>query len=110
MLVGGVLVGRLSERLGLAVVLRAGIGVFSLAMLLSAAAPGVPLLGLGRLIAGIGLGVVMPGCMSITRSRRRRTSASREASARAVAAGSRSVSTPAVCGRRASGPKAAPPL
>lgn len=69
MLVGGVLVGRLSGRLGLAVVLRAGIGVFSLAMLLSAAAPGVPLLGLGRLIAGIGLGVVMPGCMSITRSR-----------------------------------------
>ena len=67
MLLGGLSVGALVRRLGVKGMLAVGIGCFSVAMAGAALAHHPWALGLFRLMAGWGLGAVMPACMAMTR-------------------------------------------
>ena len=67
MLLGGLSVGLLVRRLGVRNMLMLGIGCFSLAMAGAALAHQPWALGFLRLLAGWGLGAVMPACMAMTR-------------------------------------------
>ncbi|WP_375000837.1 MFS transporter [Aeromicrobium sp. CTD01-1L150] len=60
MLVGAAFAGATSHRFGQLRLIRWSIAVFSFGMLLSAVAPSAALFGGGRLITGLGLGVVLP--------------------------------------------------
>lgn len=64
MLLGGLSVGLLVRRLGVRNMLMLGIGCFSLAMAGAALAHQPWALGFLRLLAGWGLGAVMPACMA----------------------------------------------
>ncbi len=68
MLLGGLAVGMLCARYGQRRILIGGILLFSAAMLAAAAAPNVLVLWITRLLAGCGLGVVMPICMAAVRA------------------------------------------
>lgn len=68
MLLGGLAAGWLSSRYGQRRVLVCGISVFSAAMLCTALVHDSVLFAGTRLLAGVGLGVVMPVCMAMARS------------------------------------------
>lgn len=67
MLLGGLSVGPLVRRLGVKGMLAVGIGCFSVVMAGAALAHHPWMLGFLRLVAGWGLGAVMPACMAMTR-------------------------------------------
>ncbi|GAA4288844.1 MFS transporter [Georgenia daeguensis] len=60
MLVGAALAGAVVHRTGPLRLIIASVGVFSVGMLLSAAAPSAEVFGVGRLVVGLGLGVALP--------------------------------------------------
>ncbi len=60
MLVGAAFAGATSHRFGQLNLIKWSIMVFTFGMLLSAVAPSAAVFGLGRLITGLGLGVVLP--------------------------------------------------
>ncbi|TLS46593.1 aromatic acid/H+ symport family MFS transporter [Streptomyces montanus] len=60
MLVGAALAGAVTHRTGPRRLVMAGTVCFSGGMLISAVAPGAGVFGLGRLVVGLGLGVVLP--------------------------------------------------
>ncbi|MBC3193345.1 MFS transporter [Pseudonocardia sp. C8] len=65
MLVGAIGVGLLTDRLGRRRLVLLSAAVFSLAMLLCAAAPGVPAFAVGRLLVGLGVGGVLPSIAAL---------------------------------------------
>jgi AAHS family benzoate transporter-like MFS transporter len=66
MLIGGLLVGYLTDILGRRRVMIAGVAFFSLLMIACAVAPTSELFGLFRFLAGIGLGGVIPTAIALT--------------------------------------------
>ncbi len=60
MLVGAALAGAVVHRFGQLRLIAAAVAVFSLGMLLCAVAPEPTLFGVGRLVVGLGLGIVLP--------------------------------------------------
>lgn len=60
MLIGAALAGALVHRTGPRLLLLVGTSVFSLGMAVCTVAGGVPSFGAGRLVVGLGLGVVLP--------------------------------------------------
>ncbi|MEJ2866714.1 MFS transporter [Actinomycetospora sp. OC33-EN08] len=65
MLVGAVVVGLLTDRLGRRRLVLVSTAVFSVAMLLCGLAPGVVLFGIGRLLVGLGVGGVLPSIAAL---------------------------------------------
>lgn len=66
MLVGALVAGALTDRVGRRRIMLVGIAWFSLAMGLCALAPTPELLGLFRFLAGLGLGGVLPSAIALT--------------------------------------------
>lgn len=58
--------GRLGDAFGHARIILAGIGIFAVGTLLSAFATGLPLLVVGRLVAGVGGGAIFPNVMVLS--------------------------------------------
>jgi AAHS family benzoate transporter-like MFS transporter len=67
MFVGGIAAGRVSGRLGYLKTILYGMIWFSIAMVGATFAPGAIALGIARLVAGLGLGVVLPVAMAFAR-------------------------------------------
>ncbi|QJY46080.1 MFS transporter [Pseudonocardia broussonetiae] len=65
MLLGAVVVGLLTDRLGRRRLILVSTAVFSVAMVLCAVAPGIPLFGIGRLLVGLGAGGVLPSIAAL---------------------------------------------
>jgi MFS transporter, AAHS family, benzoate transport protein len=65
MLVGAVVVGLLTDRVGRRRLVLASVAVFSLAMLLCGFAPGVGVFAVGRVLVGIGVGGVLPSIAAL---------------------------------------------